>query len=61
MIAISAFKKTGRKIPEPPPSPPETMTDETFEAVPLRYNVNSELTRDIVSGDNELNFELESN
>ena len=61
MIAISAFKKTGRKFAEPPPSPPGTMTDETVEAVPPRYNVNSELTSDIVSGDNELNFELESN
>jgi len=59
-IAISAFKKTGRKIPAPTPGPPGTLVDETVEAVPALYNVNSELTRDIVSGDNVLDFELES-
>jgi len=60
MIAISAMKKTGRKFQEPPPSPPGTLTDETVEAVPARYNVNSELTREIASGKNTFDFELES-
>ena len=60
LISISAMKKTGRKFQEPPPSPPGTLTDETVEAVPARYNANSELTRDIASGKNTFDFELES-
>lgn len=35
-------------------------TPEVPEKVPMKYNVNSELTRDVKEGKNEFNFELDA-
>ena len=59
-IAINARKITGRKVQAPPPSPPGTMVDEIVEAVPARYNVETELSKEIAPGDNVFDFDLTS-
>ncbi len=60
-IVISEYKKTGKKVPMPTLGGPGTMVDEIAEAVPARYNQDSELTREIKPGKNTLDFELDSN
>jgi hypothetical protein len=56
-VEISWRKPTGRQIPS---ADPGIMTDETREAVPARYNIESTLTTEIASGDVEKNFNLSS-
>jgi len=56
-VEISWRKPTGRQIPS---ADPGIMTDETREAVPIRYNTESTLTAEIASGDVEKNFDLSS-
>jgi hypothetical protein len=56
-VEIHAARKTGRKVPAAMGQPGE-MADEQVEAVPARYNTYSTLEREIVSGDNELTFDL---
>ena len=56
-VAIHASRKTGHKV-QSAMAEPGTMTDEIVEAVPLRYNANSTLDRDIAAGKNTLDFEL---
>ncbi|WP_020468327.1 hypothetical protein [Zavarzinella formosa] len=58
-IAIWYPKKTGRKVVAGSPAPPNTMIDETVEAVPAKYNKQSTLQREVKNGSNTLDFELE--
>ena len=57
-VEIRGQKKTGKQIPAGSPSPPGTMLEETIEAVPAKYNHNSELKQELKTGDNNINFEL---
>jgi len=59
-VTIRAPRKTGKKVPAGSPFPPGTMVDETVEAVPAKFNVKSELRREVKAGSNTLNFELTS-
>ena len=58
-VEIHASKKTGRKV-QAPMSDPGTMSDETVEAIPDRYNVKSTLVAEIKSGKNIFDCELTS-
>lgn len=58
-IIINASRKTGRKV-QAPMSEPGVMTDETVEAIPVRYNAQSTLERTIAVGENNFDFELQS-
>ncbi len=57
-VEIRAEKKTGKKLPSFPPSPPGTMYDETVQLIPSKYNEKSTLTVDLASGSNTKDFEL---
>jgi hypothetical protein len=57
-IEINAVKKTGRKIPAPPPG--SGMIDELAEAIPIRYNEQSTLQWDIKQGENVIELDLDS-
>ncbi|MEX0793841.1 MAG: hypothetical protein WD045_11945 [Pirellulaceae bacterium] len=57
-VEIRATRKTGKSVPAGSPFPEGTMIDETEEAVPAKYNTKSELVREIVAGENELDFDL---
>lgn len=56
-VEICWPRKTGRKLPALPPAP---AVDEIVEAIPERYNKESELKAEIKPGQNHLNFELKS-
>lgn len=56
-IEISWMKKTGMKIPSADPGMDDL--DERQEAIPAKYNSDSTLVRDIVRGENKLEFTLE--
>lgn len=55
-IEITAFKKTGRQVPdlsrENQNNPDRPMIDEVVPILPAEFNTQSRMTRDIVSGDN---------
>src|SRR5581483_1208881 len=55
-VKIYANKKTGKKIPNAYGG----TTDETVQAIPPKYNEKSDLVRDIQSGANPLDFDLQS-
>ncbi len=55
-VEVRWNRKTGRKVFVPPA--PET--DEVKEAIPARYNSESELKADLKTGDNKLDFDLKS-
>ena len=57
-VEIYAPRKTGRKVPAPMGNPGE-MTDEIVEVFPPQYNTRSILERDVKSGKNTLDFELD--
>jgi hypothetical protein len=59
-VTINSAKKTGRKLPQPPPAPPGSTMDEVVEAIPGIYNESSTLTREVKTGDNRLDFHLKS-
>jgi hypothetical protein len=59
-IEIRSSRKTGKMVPAGSPAPPGSMVEEIAEAIPARYNSNSTLEREIVSGKNSLNFDLAS-
>jgi len=59
-VEIRWDRKTGKKSPGVPPAPPDTMIEETEEAVPARYNTQSELTAEVKPGQNAFNFEPKS-
>ena len=55
-IEIRAFRKTGRKIPDP--TEPTRIIDEIIPAIPPEYNSKSTLIREIKEGSNSLDFDL---
>ncbi len=56
-VQINGVGKTGRKIPSD--EVPGEMMDEYVSVVPLRYNKHSELTREVVAGEeNHFEFRL---
>lgn len=60
IVRITALRKTGRKIPAGPPSPPDLMVDEIVSA-PKEYNQDSKLTAQLERGKvNQLAFQLQS-
>jgi hypothetical protein len=58
-VEIKSVRKTGRQV-QAPLADPGQMTDEIVEAVPARYNSQSELEREVKEGDNQLDFDLKS-
>ncbi|MES2790379.1 MAG: hypothetical protein V4719_12280 [Planctomycetota bacterium] len=59
-IEIHWPKPTGKKVAMGSPAPPGTMVDEVREAIPAKYNVKSKLERDVTSGENTIDLDLES-
>src|SRR5262245_56909001 len=59
-VEIRAAKKTGRKVPQPPPAPAGRLMDEVEEAIPTPYNENSTLSREVKTGSNHFDFHLKS-
>jgi hypothetical protein len=57
-VEIRWSRKTGKKVPGALLASRET--DELVEAVPARYNANSELKVEIKPGDNQADFQLKS-
>ncbi len=55
-VEISWMKKTGKKIAS---ADPGIMADETKEAIPAKFNRETTLIRDLVAGENKLEFKLE--
>jgi hypothetical protein len=59
IVRIVGSRKSGRKLPAPPPSPPGTMIDEMIQCIPKQYNEKSILKVQITPGnDNTHNFEM---
>jgi hypothetical protein len=59
IVRIVGSRKSGRKLPASPPSPPGTMIDEMIQCIPKQYNEKSILKVQITPGnDNTHNFEL---
>jgi len=59
IVRIVGSRKSGRKLPAPPPSPPGTMIDEMIQCIPKQYNEKSLLKAQITPGnDNTHDFEL---
>jgi len=56
-VEITWPKKTGKKIASLDPG---MMTDETVEAIPAKYNSESELTVQVTAGKDKYDFALES-
>ncbi len=56
-VEIRWPRKTGKKLPALAPFPE---SDEHVEAIPTRFNSESELTAEIKPGNNLLDFELKS-
>lgn len=60
IVRITASRKTGKKIPAGPPTPPGTMVDE-IRPVPSRYNRNSKEQVNLQKGvSNRFDFALRS-
>src|SRR5262249_14982703 len=56
-VEISWNKKTGKLIPS---NDPPNKVEETRQAVPRKYNAETQLTLDVVGGSNTKDFELTS-
>lgn len=56
-VEISWFKKTGNKIASADPG--MVAADETKEAIPAKYNRETTLVRELVVGENKLDFKLD--
>jgi len=59
-VEIRWTRKTGKKIPAIAPAPQGSFTDETIEAIPVRYNSQTELKVDVQRGENTFDFNLDS-
>ena len=59
-VEIRWSRKTGRKTYALPPASPTEVIEEVREVVPARYNSQSKLKAEIETGENTVNFELES-
>lgn len=57
-VEIVWNKTTGKTVPNT--SDPGTTTDETKQVIPSRYNSKTELTANITSGPNTVNFDLKA-
>jgi hypothetical protein len=57
-VELRAWRKTGRQIPNPMSE--GALMDEKVEAFPAQFNDESTLLREIKSGHNSFDFELES-
>ena len=57
-VEIHWSRKTGKRLPAMPPAPPGATIEETTEAIPTRYNVQSKLTAKIQPGENTADFAL---
>lgn len=56
-VEVMAIRPTGRKVPNP--DDPGQMIEETYNAVPPRYNLRSELTAEVKAGaENKFDFTL---
>jgi hypothetical protein len=58
-VDIRAMRKTGKMVPKAF-APPGEMVPEQVEAIPPRFNLNSELKVEIKSGDNTADFDVSS-
>jgi hypothetical protein len=58
-VEIRAMRKTGKMVPKAF-APPGEMVPEQVEAIPPRFNLNSELKVEIQSGDNTADFDVSS-
>lgn len=63
IVRITAQRKTGRKVPlstimPAEMCPPGATTDEIEKYIPARYHAQSELTAEITSGSNQVDFDL---
>ena len=58
-VEVRWLRKTGKRLPTIPPAPPGTI-EETIEALPARYNSQSELKAEITPGENQVSFDLKS-
>jgi hypothetical protein len=57
-VVINSHQVIGkRKLYDTPDSP---VVEDTRDILPARYNMKSELKADLVAGDNEVNFDLQS-
>ena len=57
-VEIRGQRKTGRKIPAGPPTPPGTMVEEVVEVIPEKYNKVSKLRFEVKGSADSANFEL---
>ena len=57
-VEVRSSRKTGKRFPAIPPAPPNAMIEETVEAIPARYNSQSELKAEIRPCENQVNFDL---
>ena len=58
-VQIKASRKTGRRIKDGFPHPPDDMVDEIEQFLPPKYNTQSELTAELKPGSNKgKDFEL---
>lgn len=57
-VEVRWVRKTGKRVPAMAPAPAGATIEETAEAVPERFNRNSELTTNIQAGTNTANFAL---
>ena len=55
-VEIYWNRKTGKKIPTP--GDPGVQMDATKQLLPDKYNAKSELTADLTTGSNTVNFDL---
>jgi len=56
LVRITWSKKTGKQIDNP--SDPGVKMDQMVQVIPKQYNSESNVTKDVTSGSNTINFEL---
>lgn len=59
-VEVRWTRKTGKKVLALPPAPPGSLIEETAQAVPARFNRESELQVEIKPGKNSFDFALDS-
>ena len=58
-VQIKATRKTGRRVKDGFPHPPDDLVDEVEQFLPPRYNTQTELVAELKAGRNEgVDFEL---
>jgi hypothetical protein len=57
-VEIRQARKTGKQIPAVAPAPPNAMVEQIVEAIPARYNLQSELSVKIEPDNNLADFAL---